>query len=88
MDRILTEFPQAEFVQLQINYLDWDNYRIQSRKCYEVARKHDKPVVIMEPVKGGTLAAVPDEAAKLFQNLVIVVAGHSIYKNGVYKRKS
>ncbi|MBQ6663719.1 MAG: aldo/keto reductase [Firmicutes bacterium] len=69
LDRILTEFPQAEFVQLQINYLDWDNYRIQSRKCYEVARKHDKPVVIMEPVKGGTLAAVPDEAAKLFQDL-------------------
>lgn len=45
-----------EFVQLQINYADWENPAIQSRGCYEVARKYGKPVIIMEPVKGGMLA--------------------------------
>ena len=48
-----------EFVQLQINYADWENPAIQSRGCYEVARKHGKPVVIMEPVKGGFLSTPP-----------------------------
>ena len=56
-----------EFVQLQINYLDWDSEGIQSRLCYEVARKHGKPVIVMEPVKGGTLAKVPDSVEKLFK---------------------
>ena len=51
LDRILTEHPDFEFVQLQINYLDWDNEGIQSRKCYETAVKHKKPVIVMEPVK-------------------------------------
>ena len=46
-------------MQLQINYADWNNPRVQSRRCWEVARKHDKPVTIMEPVKGGTLANPP-----------------------------
>ena len=55
LDEILTKHPEAEFVQLQINYADWDSHAIQSRKCYEVARKHNKPVIIMEPVKGGNL---------------------------------
>jgi hypothetical protein len=68
LDKILTEHPETEFVQLQINYLDWDNPSIQSGKCYEVARKHNKPVVVMEPVKGGTLAKVPEEAEKLFKD--------------------
>lgn len=68
LDKILTEHPETEFVQLQINYLDWDNPSIQSRKCYEVARKHHKPVVVMEPVKGGTLAKVPKGAEKLFKD--------------------
>ncbi len=67
LDRILTEHPEFEFVQLQINYLDWENPGIQSRKCYEVAQKHNKPVVIMEPVKGGTLANVPDPVTELFK---------------------
>ncbi|MBR4759612.1 MAG: aldo/keto reductase, partial [Lachnospiraceae bacterium] len=53
LEEILTAHPEAEFVQLQINYGDWENIDIQSRKVYEVARKHEKPVVIMEPVKGG-----------------------------------
>ena len=69
LDKILTEHPQMEFVQLQINYLDWESSWIQSRACYEVARTHGKPVVVMEPVKGGTLAKVPDEAEKLLKGL-------------------
>ena len=67
LDRILTEHPEAEFVQLQINYLDWEDERVQSRKCYETARRHGKEVVIMEPVKGGKLANLPEEAAALLR---------------------
>ena len=67
LDEILTEHPEMEFVQLQINYLDWESEWIQSRACYEVAVKHGKPVIVMEPVKGGTLAQVPPEAEKLFK---------------------
>lgn len=66
LDKILSAHPEVEFVQLQINYLDWDDAGIQSRACWEVARRHGKQVVVMEPVKGGTLAKVPDEAAALF----------------------
>ena len=61
LDRILTEHPEVEFVQLQINYLDWEDERVQSRKCYETVVKHGKKVVVMEPVKGGRLASVPEE---------------------------
>ena len=68
LDRVLTEHPEMEFVQLQINYLDWDSEGVQSRKCYEVATKHGKPVMVMEPVKGGTLAKVPAEVEKLFKD--------------------
>lgn len=67
LDEILTAHPEAEFVQLQLNYLDWDNESIQSRKCYETARRHGKPVVVMEPIKGGTLAKLPEKAEKLLQ---------------------
>ena len=56
LDELLTAHPDAEFVQLQINYADWDNPSVQSRACYEVARKHGKSIVVMEPVKGGALA--------------------------------
>ena len=56
-----------EFVQLQLNYLDWDSEGVQSRKCYEVATKHGKPVIVMEPVKGGTLANVPEQVAESFK---------------------
>ena len=65
LDQILTAHPELDVVQLQINYLDWDNESIQSRKCYEVCRKHGKPVLVMEPIKGGTLAKVPAEAERL-----------------------
>lgn len=67
LDEILTAHPETEFVQLQINYMDWENESIQSRKCYETARRHGKPVVVMEPVKGGTLARLPEEAEALFR---------------------
>lgn len=67
LDKVLTEHPEMEFVQLQINYLDWDSEGIQSRKCYEVAEKHGKPVIVMEPVKGGTLANVPQEVDQAFK---------------------
>ena len=68
LDKALTEHPEMEFVQLQINYLDWDSQAIQSAKCYEVATKHGKPVIVMEPVKGGTLANVPEDVEKLFKS--------------------
>ena len=67
LDEILTAHPEMEFVQLQINYADWEDPTIESRKCYEVARKHGKPVIIMEPVKGGTLANPPKEVAEVLK---------------------
>ena len=68
LEEILTKHPEAEFVQLQINYGDWENPAIKSRECYEVARKHNKPVIIMEPVKGGNLATPPENVAKVLKN--------------------
>lgn len=67
LDKVLNEHPEMEFVQLQINYLDWDSEGVQSRKCYEVAEKHGVPVIVMEPVKGGTLAQVPKEVEDVFR---------------------
>ena len=67
LEEILTKHPEMEFVQLQINYLDWESEWIRSRACYEVAERHGKPVIVMEPVKGGTLAKVPAEAEALFK---------------------
>lgn len=69
LDEILTAHPEVDFVQLQINYLDWENESIQSGKCYEVATQHDKPVIVMEPIKGGTLANVPEEVERIFKDL-------------------
>ena len=66
LDQVLTEHPEMEFVQLQLNYLDWESAEVQSRKCYEVAVKHQKPVIVMEPVKGGTLVNVPEKTKKAF----------------------
>lgn len=67
LDEILTKHPYLEFVQLQINYLDWESQWIQSKACYEVAVRHGIPVIVMEPVKGGTLAKVPAEVEELFK---------------------
>ena len=69
LDELLTAHPEMEFVQLQINYADWEHPAIESRKCYEVARKHGKPVIIMEPVKGGNLANPPQAVRDNFAAL-------------------
>ena len=66
LDRLLNEHPEVEFVQLQINYADWEDRSIASRRNYEVARKHDKLITIMEPVKGGNLADPPGDVKELF----------------------
>ena len=67
LDEILTAHPEVEFVQLQINYLDWENPHVQSRRCYETAVRHGKDVIVMEPVKGGALANVPPLAESLLK---------------------
>lgn len=67
LEKILTAHPEVEFVQLQINYLDWEDKNVQSRLCYEVCKKHGKDIIVMEPVKGGTLANVPPRAQKLLK---------------------
>ena len=67
LEEILKNHPEMEFVQLQINYADWENPAIQSKACYEMARKYNKPVVIMEPVKGGMLANPPETVAKILK---------------------
>ena len=67
LDELLSAHPEMEFVQLQINYADWDNPAVQSRRCYEVARRHHKPVIIMEPVKGGMLANPPEQVASVLR---------------------
>ena len=67
LDNILKEHPEVELVQLQINYLDWEDATIQSKACWEIARKYGKQIVVMEPVKGGTLADLPEDAARLLK---------------------
>ena len=69
LERILTDYPQIEAVQLQFNYLDYEDPTVQSRRCYEVCRKHDKPVIVMEPVKGGSLVKLPEAARGIFEAL-------------------
>ncbi len=69
LDEILSKHPEMEFVQLQINYYDWESENVQSRKCYETAVKHGVPVIVMEPVKGGTLANMVGEPARLLKGL-------------------
>lgn len=70
LEQILTEYPQIEVVQIQFNYVDYDDPSIESRKCYEVCRKHGKPVIVMEPVKGGNLVNnLPEKAQKVLDDL-------------------
>ena len=69
LDEILTEYPQIEVVQIQFNYVDFEDEKVESRKCYEVCRKHGKPVIVMEPVKGGSLVNLPQTAQKVFDDL-------------------
>ncbi|MBQ8408105.1 MAG: aldo/keto reductase [Clostridia bacterium] len=69
LDQILTEYPQIEVVQIQFNYLDYEDASVQSRLCLECCRKHGKPVIVMEPVKGGSLVNLPDEAKAILDEL-------------------
>lgn len=69
LEQILTEYPQIEVVQIQFNYLDYDDPAVESRKCYEVCRKYGKPVIVMEPVKGGNLVNLPENAKKILDEL-------------------
>ena len=69
LDKILTQWPEIEVVQIQFNYVDYEDSNVESRKCYEVCRKHGKPVLIMEPVKGGSLVNLPAAAQKVFDKL-------------------
>ncbi len=69
LDKILNEHPETEMVQLQINYADWNNDNIRARECYEVVRAHGLPVYVMEPVKGGRLAALPHDIRAPFTRI-------------------
>ena len=69
LEQILTEYPQIEVVQIQLNYVDFHDPAVQSAKCLEVCRKHGKPAIVMEPVKGGNLVNLPEEAQKVFDAL-------------------
>ena len=69
LDEILCEYPEVEVVQIQLNYADFDDPAVQSRLCYEVCRKHGKPVIVMEPVKGGNLADLPPKAKTVLEDL-------------------
>ena len=69
LDQILTEYPQIEVVQIQFNYVDYEDTSVESRKCYEVCCKHGKPVIVMEPVKGGSLVNLPEDAQKVLDGL-------------------
>ncbi len=76
LDKILTDRPELEFVQLQFNYADYEDHRVQSRACYEVCRRHGKPVIVMEPVKGGSLVNLPDAALAMMTDYS--AAGYAI----------
>ena len=67
LDKVLTKYPETDVVQLQLNYIDWENPSIRSRECYEIARKHGKKILVMEPVKGGMLANLPAEGAAILK---------------------
>ena len=69
LEQILVEYPEIEVVQIQFNYLDYNSASVEGKKCYEVARKHNKEVLIMEPVKGGALINLPKEAQEVFDKL-------------------
>ena len=68
LDLMLTEHPEVDAIQLQINYVDWEGNWVQAKRCYEIACKHNVPVIVMEPIKGGSLAQLPKKAEKLFKD--------------------
>ena len=69
LEQILTEYPDVEVVQIQFNYADYEDPAVQSRRCYEVCVKHHKPVIVMEPVKGGNLANLPEDAKAVLDEM-------------------
>lgn len=69
LEKILNDYPEIEVVQIQFNYLDYEDLAVQSRKCYEVCRKYNKPVLVMEPVKGGNLVNLPEAASQVLNDL-------------------
>ena len=69
LEEILTDYPEIEVVQIQFNYLDYEDPAVQSRACYEVCRKFNKPVIVMEPVKGGSLVNLPEDAKAVLDEL-------------------
>lgn len=69
LDMILSEHPEVEIVQIQLNYVDWEDASVESKKVYEVCEKHGKPVIVMEPVKGGSLVSLPEEADQILRSL-------------------
>ncbi len=69
LEQILNDYPEIEVVQIQFNYVDYDDTAVQSKKCYDVCRKYNKPVIVMEPVKGGNLVNLPQEAKDVLDNL-------------------
>ena len=69
LDMILSEHPEIEIVQIQLNYMDYESAGVQSKKCYEVCEKYNKPVLVMEPIKGGGLVRLPDSAKKVFDSI-------------------
>ena len=77
LDQILTEYPQVEVVQIQFNYIDYENPGVAGRRCYEICRKHNKPIIIMEPVKGGRLVDLSPEADAILR-------GMGSYSNAAY----
>lgn len=69
LEQILNDYPEIEVVQIQLNYVDWDNESVDTKRVYEVCEKYNKPVLVMEPVKGGSLVNLPDEAKAVFDEL-------------------
>lgn len=69
LERILKEYPQIEVVQIQFNYVDYEDEAVESRKCYEICKKYGKPVIVMEPVKGGNLVKLPEDVQSVFDEL-------------------
>jgi len=67
LEQIIQDHPEVDYVQLQLNYIDWESHSIQARKCYEIAKKYGKKILVMEPIKGGTLANIPQKAEKIFK---------------------
>lgn len=67
LDELLTKEPDMELVQLQLNYLDWEDEKVQARRCYEIARSHGKPISVMEPCKGGWIAGEEADATKVLR---------------------